>query len=123
MFFATVAIIAILVVVIVFSAVRILREYERGVVFTLGRYTGTKGPGFFLLVPLVLAQFVATYACPFPDAVSPTFDTNFARLEHTATGRFNLAFMRHTGKWHELFSGQTLEECLTAIRDDAWFHP
>ena len=32
---------------------RILREYERGVVFTLGRYTGTKGPGFFLLVPLV----------------------------------------------------------------------
>src|SRR5262249_8176076 len=41
------------VVIILFSAVRILREYERGVVFTLGRYTGTKGPGFFLLVPLV----------------------------------------------------------------------
>jgi regulator of protease activity HflC (stomatin/prohibitin superfamily) len=49
----TVAIIAILVVAILSSAVRILREYERGVVFTLGRYTGTKGPGFFLLVPLV----------------------------------------------------------------------
>jgi len=49
----TVAIIAILVVSIVYSAVRILREYERGVVFTLGRYTGTKGPGFFLLVPMV----------------------------------------------------------------------
>src|SRR6516164_2665476 len=49
----TVAIVAILVVIILFSAVRILREYERGVVFTLGRYTGTKGPGFFLLVPLV----------------------------------------------------------------------
>jgi len=49
----TVAVIAILVVAILFSAVRILREYERGVVFTLGRYTGTKGPGFFLLVPLV----------------------------------------------------------------------
>src|SRR5438093_11734188 len=48
-----VAVIAILVVVILYSAVRILREYERGVVFTLGRYTGTKGPGFFLLVPLV----------------------------------------------------------------------
>src|SRR5256714_9784781 len=49
---ATVAVLAILVVVILFSAVRILREYERGVVFTLGRYTGTKGPGLFLLVPL-----------------------------------------------------------------------
>jgi regulator of protease activity HflC (stomatin/prohibitin superfamily) len=50
---ATVAIIAILVLAILYSAVRILREYERGVMFTLGRYTGTKGPGFFLLVPLV----------------------------------------------------------------------
>jgi regulator of protease activity HflC (stomatin/prohibitin superfamily) len=50
---ATTALIAILIVAILYSAVRILREYERGVVFTLGRYTGTKGPGFFLLVPLV----------------------------------------------------------------------
>jgi regulator of protease activity HflC (stomatin/prohibitin superfamily) len=47
-----VGLIAILVVFILYSAVRILREYERGVVFTLGRYTGTKGPGLFLLVPL-----------------------------------------------------------------------
>src|SRR6478672_4524039 len=50
---ATIAILAIFVVIILFSAVRILREYERGVVFTLGRYTGTKGPGLVLLVPLV----------------------------------------------------------------------
>jgi regulator of protease activity HflC (stomatin/prohibitin superfamily) len=33
------------------SAIRILREYERGVVFTLGRYTGVKGPGLVLLLP------------------------------------------------------------------------
>jgi regulator of protease activity HflC (stomatin/prohibitin superfamily) len=47
------AIIAVLAIAFLYSAVRILREYERGVVFTLGRYTGTKGPGLFLLVPLV----------------------------------------------------------------------
>src|SRR5579862_1798897 len=52
MFPATVLFIAIIVVLVWFSMVRILREYERGVVFTLGRYTGTKGPGLFLLVPL-----------------------------------------------------------------------
>src|SRR5205823_3830339 len=46
-------VIAVLAVAVLYSAVRILREYERGVVFTLGRYTGTKGPGFFLLVPFV----------------------------------------------------------------------
>jgi regulator of protease activity HflC (stomatin/prohibitin superfamily) len=54
MFSATVILIIVIFVVgILYSAVFILREYERGVVFTLGRYTGTKGPGFFLLVPFV----------------------------------------------------------------------
>ena len=35
------------------SAIRILREYERGVIFTLGRFTGVKGPGFIILIPAV----------------------------------------------------------------------
>lgn len=48
----SVVLIVIIVLLIWFSMVRVLREYERGVVFTLGRYTGTKGPGLFLLVPL-----------------------------------------------------------------------
>src|SRR6188768_990301 len=35
------------------SAIRILREYQRGVVFTLGRFTGVKGPGLIILIPFV----------------------------------------------------------------------
>src|SRR5690606_26122051 len=35
------------------SVVRILREYERGVVFTLGRFTGVRGPGLIILIPFV----------------------------------------------------------------------
>ena len=35
------------------SVIRILREYERGVVFTLGRFTGVRGPGLVILVPFV----------------------------------------------------------------------
>lgn len=34
-------------------SVRILREYDRGVVFTLGRFTGVKGPGLIILIPMV----------------------------------------------------------------------
>lgn len=34
-----------------FFAVNVLREYQRGVVFTLGRFTGVKGPGLILLIP------------------------------------------------------------------------
>jgi regulator of protease activity HflC (stomatin/prohibitin superfamily) len=47
------AVIAILVLLFLSAAIKILREYERGVVFTLGRFTGVKGPGFIILIPLV----------------------------------------------------------------------
>jgi regulator of protease activity HflC (stomatin/prohibitin superfamily) len=42
-----------IVLILLFSAIRILNEYERGVIFTLGRYTGTKGPGIIVVVPFV----------------------------------------------------------------------
>ena len=50
---------AVLVVLVIFAAialgssVRVLREYERGVVFRLGRLIATKGPGLILLIPMV----------------------------------------------------------------------
>ncbi|MFW6134458.1 MAG: slipin family protein [Elusimicrobiota bacterium] len=45
---------AIVVVVILFiSAVRIVPEYERGVIFRLGRLVGAKGPGLFFVIPVV----------------------------------------------------------------------
>ncbi len=42
-----------LIVVFLFFGVRILNEYERGVVFRLGRVMGAKGPGLIILIPLV----------------------------------------------------------------------
>jgi regulator of protease activity HflC (stomatin/prohibitin superfamily) len=39
--------------IVLANAVRILREYERGVVFRLGRLIGVKGPGLILLIPLI----------------------------------------------------------------------
>jgi regulator of protease activity HflC (stomatin/prohibitin superfamily) len=39
--------------IIVFNAIRVLREYERGVVFRLGRLVGAKGPGIIFLVPII----------------------------------------------------------------------
>jgi regulator of protease activity HflC (stomatin/prohibitin superfamily) len=43
----------ILIFVLVISAIRVLNEYERGVIFTLGRFTGTKGPGIIIVVPMI----------------------------------------------------------------------
>src|SRR2546422_7631904 len=52
-------ILAFLFVVVVFalfifaSAVKVVQEYERGVIFRLGRLIGAKGPGIFFLIPIV----------------------------------------------------------------------
>lgn len=45
--------IIILVLLILSSAIRILKEYERGVIFRLGRMIGAKGPGLFLIIPFI----------------------------------------------------------------------
>jgi hypothetical protein len=66
---------------------------------------------------------VAVYACPGPNAISPTFEARFARVRPSGAGRFDLSFMRYTEQWVELYQGQTLDECLEAIRDDPWFVP
>jgi regulator of protease activity HflC (stomatin/prohibitin superfamily) len=52
-------IIIILVALLVFSSIKILKEYERGVIFTLGRFWKVKGPGLILLVP-VIQQMIKT---------------------------------------------------------------
>src|SRR5919204_2593850 len=51
---STVILLAILValaIVLVTSTVKIVQEYERGVIFRLGRLVGARGPGLFLLIP------------------------------------------------------------------------
>ena len=49
----TIGAIVVLVVIFFMNAIRIVREYERGVIFRLGRLAGAKGPGIFLLIPIV----------------------------------------------------------------------
>ena len=50
--FTTVAII-VLVIFFLSAALRILKEYERGVIFRLGRIINAKGPGLIILIPII----------------------------------------------------------------------
>ncbi len=43
----------VVILIIIASAIRILKEYERGVIFRLGRLVGSKGPGIILLIPFI----------------------------------------------------------------------
>ncbi|MBT9161746.1 MAG: hypothetical protein DDT27_00284 [Dehalococcoidia bacterium] len=65
----------------------------------------------------------AKYACPGPNAISPFFEARFTRLEYVGNERFNLAYMRHTGKWWEIYTELSLVKCLDAIRDEPHFLP
>jgi hypothetical protein len=62
--------------------------------------------------------FCSKYRCPAPNRISEFFEENFARLEYVGPDSFNLAYMRHTGQWFELYTNLSLEECLQNIRED-----
>ena len=65
----------------------------------------------------------ATYHAPSPNAISPSFESKFARLEYAGNNCFHLSFMRHTGQWIELYTNQSLDECFASIRDEPLFFP
>ena len=49
------ALVALIIIAIflLFSAIKILYEYERGVIFNLGKYSSTKGPGVIYVIPIM----------------------------------------------------------------------
>ena len=48
-----IVVVVILLIILIRLSVRVLREYERGVLFRFGRLSGVKGPGIFLIIPFV----------------------------------------------------------------------
>ena len=50
---AILAVVAVFVLIVLASAIRVLREYERGVIFRLGRLIAQKGPGLIILIPII----------------------------------------------------------------------
>lgn len=45
--------IIIVILIILISGIRIIKQYERGVILTLGKYTGTRNPGFNIIIPII----------------------------------------------------------------------
>lgn len=43
----------IIVIILLILSIRIVTEYDRGVIFRLGKYAGVRGPGLILLIPLI----------------------------------------------------------------------
>ncbi len=67
--------------------------------------------------------FCAKYRCPASNCISEFFEVRYTRLEYTAEDRYALAYMRHTGKWQQVYSDLSLEECLSVINNEQIFWP
>ncbi len=52
-FLSSFGVVVIILLVLLTSAIKIVQEYERGVIFRLGRLVGAKGPGLFFIIPIV----------------------------------------------------------------------
>src|SRR5687767_10533045 len=63
--------------------------------------------------------FFSIYTCPGPNALSPTFESKFARMEYLGNAKFALYFMRHTGEWVGIYDALSVDESMNAIQDDS----
>jgi hypothetical protein len=67
--------------------------------------------------------FCAKYNCPSPNAIFPSFETKFARMEYVGNEQFNLSYMRHTEQWWELYQALSMLDCLKLIAEEPHFMP
>ncbi len=58
MYLGILPVILFVIVLVLLSGVRVAQEYQRGVVFRLGRFTGTRGPGLYWIIPLGIERSV-----------------------------------------------------------------
>lgn len=72
---AALIVVVIIVLILIANAINILQEYERAVVFRLGRFVGIRGPGFVLIIPFIekivrVGLRVVTYDVPTQDVIT-----------------------------------------------------
>ena len=75
LYYIACVLVALFAIVFLSASIRILREYERGVIFTLGRFSAVKGPGLILLVPFAQQMVkvdlrVVVHSVPSQDVIS-----------------------------------------------------
>ncbi|WP_254705693.1 SPFH domain-containing protein [Streptomyces vilmorinianum] len=78
---------AVVVVLLAMAAIKIVPQYERGVIFRLGRLIGAKGPGLFLIIPIVDRIFRVSLRTVTMDIPSPGRHHQRQRRVRVAVGR------------------------------------
>ena len=77
-------------------------------------YTQWRGRSFYIC---------ARYRNPRPDAIEEYFEVRTTRVSYVSGDRFGLSYMRHTGKWVEVYPSLTAVECVDTIEGEELFWP
>jgi len=67
--------------------------------------------------------FCEKYKSESPNRIAGEFEDKFVRLKIIKKDKFEISYMRHTGKWFLVACDLTLNECLEMIEDTPTFHP
>ena len=67
--------------------------------------------------------FCGKYKSESPIRIVDEFEDKFVRLKIIKRDKFDISYMRHTGKWNLIVCNLTLTECLETIEDTPTFHP
>jgi len=68
-------------------------------------------------------RFIQRYRSGYHENRGEEFDAPFSRLDRVGRNRFDIYWMRHTGKWWRLYTGLTLAEALRTLETDGLLHP
>ncbi|MGO8918542.1 MAG: hypothetical protein ACLQJR_21790 [Stellaceae bacterium] len=68
-------------------------------------------------------RFMQRYRSGMEDNRGEEFDAPFARIDRVGRDRFDVYWMRHTGKWWRLHTGLTFAEALHILETDGLLHP
>lgn len=68
-------------------------------------------------------RFVQRYRSGHEGSRGEEFDAPFARIDSVGLDRFDIYWMRHTGKWWRLYRGVTLAGALQILETDSFLHP
>lgn len=108
----------ILGLIVLFSSIRVAKEYERGVVFRLGRLIDLKGPGLFLIIPLGIDRLtiVDTRTIPFEVPPQEIITRDNVTMKVTAVVFFNIVDAKKAITQVESYFRATTQIAQTTLR-------
>ena len=68
-------------------------------------------------------SLLCKYKSNHPQRLSDSFNVGYTKIECNSPNSYSLFYFRHTGKWHKVYSGLSLEETLETIKTEELFHP